>query len=681
MHLSCDHRQRCAARPRLAASLALFVAASLLAAVPAWAEAPVRLVADNISYNAGDVVRLRVVPTGTEKLPAGVQYRITIRYAGDPRPVLDQVPLPSPQTKSEDDYREVWRVPADARTGRYEIDLAALDSATRQESFRLPQASSFAVHRKLVKLERVELGKTFYTSGDPVACRVVLRNLAGRELKGLRVEFSERYWPWIAQSADRAGVETFTIVKDLTLAPGKELEVRSARAAVAKPVTQASVQQYAVVVWDSQRRAVYDIAFSSLTFIQPPGDDAEKPYPLQYVYPSLQSVDTGRYRQFDRAEGGPAAIQFDRSRTMYAPGDAATVKFTVVNSTDQDWKGARIQASLRALSSAEFDRQVVGEAVDIPARVGRLEQKAKLTLPSDGAGTYRAVVEVTSAGGQMLAAGSLELAANPLPKSILIFCAHEDDEGAHAGIIRAAVENHIPLHLVYFTSGDSGSCDRYYEHSCGPAEALNFGALRMEEARASLGHLGVPRENIFFLGLPDGGSGEIWYRHTEPSNPYLSVLLASDHSPYDGLAKPNLPFSRRAAVDAAKGFIKQFQPAAIYTGHPDERHVDHRTNNWFVVKALQELQQEGALSPVPELRVDQVYGPGPQKHAPYRYEKHILHVPAEVRARAQEAQWFYQSQSGNRALGKIRALTEMPGEEIHWRVVDWNEHQGWNENE
>jgi hypothetical protein len=35
----------------------------------------------------------------------------------------------------------------------------------------------------------------------------------------------------------------------------------------------------------------------------------------------------------------------------------------------------------------------------------------------------------------------------------------------------------------------------------------------MEEARRSLGHLGVPGENIYFLGLPDGGSGQIWYDH------------------------------------------------------------------------------------------------------------------------------------------------------------------------
>jgi len=132
-------------------------------------------------------------------------------------------------------------------------------------------------------------------------------------------------------------------------------------------------------------------------------------------------------------------------------------------------------------------------------------------------------------------------------------------------------------------------------------------------------------------------------------------------------------------VDAAKSFIARFKPDVIYTGHPDERHVDHRTNNWFVVQAMQELLREKVISPDVELRVDQSYGLGPQKPAPYRYEKHIFHVSPEVRTLGQESRWFYQSQSGNRDLGKIQALDQLSRQEIHWKILDWNEHGGWND--
>ena len=669
--------ERIAAVRRGIARSLFFALALLLASSAARPQVALRAVTDNISYNVGETVRLRIA---AGQSTSARDYRITLRYAGESKPLLDRSPLaPLKSSAGGDEYRDAWKVPTNARTGRYEIDLVGLDPKTHQEAVSLKRAAAFAVHRKLVRIERIDLGKTFYTSGDPVSCRAVLRNLTDRPLNGLRVEFSERYWPWIAQTSDRAGVDVFPMVKDLTLKPGTEIEVRSSSAALAKNVTKPTAQQYAVVVWDSSRKTVYDIAFSSLTFIQPPGVSSEKAYPLQYVSPDLASVDTSSYRQFERPPFGSTAIQFDRSRTMYEPGDIATVKFTVTNNTDRLWDNVIVRASLRALGSAEFTHQVLGEDLDVPPRGGKIEQAVKFTLPPDGPGSYRAVVEVSTKAGDVLAAGQIELAANPLPKSILIFCAHEDDEGAHAGMIRAAVENEVPIQIVYFTSGDSGSCDRYYEHSCNPAEALNFGALRMEEARASLDHLGVSRENIHFLGLPDGGSGEIWFKHIEPGNPYLSVLLASDHAPYEDVEKPNLPYSRKSAVEAAKDFIRQYKPDVIYTGHPDERHVDHRTDNWFVVKAMQELLHAGVISRDVKLLVDQSYGPGPQKHAPFRYEKKILNVSPEVWARAQEARWFYQSQSGNRDLGKIRSLDKLLRQEIHWQVLDWNEHEGWND--
>lgn len=639
-----------------------------------------QVVTDNISYNAGSTVRIRVVPSSPEADLSHLKFLAALRYAGESKAIVEGAPLPA-GSGSADSYNALWRIPMSAKMGRYLIDVQAKDSASGKEVASLSPATSFTVHRKLVRIERVELGKTFYTPGDPVSCRAVLRNLSGGVLKGLRVEFSERYWPWIARSSKDTKVDAFPMVNDLTLRTGSALEVRSEKAAVARQVTEATGQQYAVVVWDSARQNVYDIAFSPLTFIRPAGESNGQPYPLQYIYPKLSAVDTESYRQFSRREQNSPSIWVDTQHTMFAPGDAAMVKFSVANDTDSPWNGVTIRASLRALGSAEFGKTTIAEGLSFPPHGKPNEQKAQFVLPSDGPGAYRVVVEVVAQSGEVLAGGELELAANPMPNSILIFCAHEDDEGAHAGIIRAAAENQIPIHLVYFTSGDAGSCDRYYEHSCSPGEALNFGALRMEEARAGVGHLGVPRENIHFLGLPDGGSGEIWYRHADPDQPYLSVLLASDHAPYEALEVPNLPYARRSAVDAAKSFIARYKPDVIYTGHPDERHVDHRTNNWFVVQAMQELLHEGAISPKVELRVDQVYGPGPQKAAPYHYEKHILLVTPEARARAQEAGWFYQSQSGNRNQGRIRPLDQLRREEIHWRILDWSEHAGWNDKE
>jgi LmbE family N-acetylglucosaminyl deacetylase len=663
-----------------------------------------RPVTDNVSYDVGSQVRVKVVlPPADSFGSAPIDISANLRYAGEQKyleannlQIARGITLGAKESATE--YYPLWKIPEGARTGRYEVVLALSGSASVVNAQAVPVAS-FSVYRKLVKIERIRLGKAFYTPGDAVSCAVDLKNLSGRAIGDLRVEFSDRYWPWTAQTSERAGVDVETIAQGLSLPAGGEQHLESAQAAVAKlpqppqqgqqtPEAKAaaakrakepSVQQYAVVVWDGARRNIYDIAFSSEVFIQPAGITEPKPYPLQYVYPYLDAVNVTNYRHFYPAGLDTGAIQIDREHTMYASGSEATVRFSLRNPGSQPWRGVSVQARLLDSKGKELATRQIATGVSLDPTSAALPEGTSFTLPAGQSGIFRAQVEVNDTSGDTLATNVLELAANPLPHSILIFCAHPDDEGAHAGMIRAAVENHIPIHFVYFTSGDSGSCDRYYEHSCAPDEAMNFGALRMDEARQSVDHLGVPSESIFFLGLPDGGSGQIWYDHVEASNPYLSVLLASEHAPYEGVAEPNLPYARQAVVEAAKRFIRELHPEVIYTGHPDERHVDHRTNNWFVVKALQELLREGVVRPDLTLLTDQVYGPGPQAHAPYKYQKNVLSVSGEAMAVAQEAQWFYQSQGGDRALGQIRTFDKLRREEVHWQILDWKDHEGWNE--
>jgi LmbE family N-acetylglucosaminyl deacetylase len=197
-----------------------------------------------------------------------------------------------------------------------------------------------------------------------------------------------------------------------------------------------------------------------------------------------------------------------------------------------------------------------------------------------------------------------------------------------------------------------------------------------------MGHLGVPPENIFFLGLPDGGSGKIWYGHPNSRDPYLAVLLACDHAPYEGLLRPNLAFARDAVVDATEEIIRKFQPAVIFTAHPQaEGAIDHIVNNFFVVKALQELLRAGAISPDLEVRVDRIFDLKGHPATPYRYEDDEFYVSGEAMALAQEAGWFYQSQGGNREEGNLRTWNQLQRSEGYRKVLDWKEHEGWNEKE
>ena len=686
-------------RPTLhRAWLALVIGLGLLLADgSARAQDGIQLVPENISYDIGETVRLNVVfldaresdPAATpDYLPIyqPLDLTVTVRYVGADQAVLEDFALAKSfnATKSQyaTGYRAVWKIPEDAPTGRYSVDLETRDPESGRVLKTYPRAASFAVHRKLVRIKRIELDKAFYTSGDPVQCRATIENLTDEPLSGLLVEFSERHWPWIAPPAGAPPPATVPMAEGSSLEKHAEVDVRTETPLVAKEVKQPAVQQYAVIVWDREHKNVYDIAFSSLAFVHPPGVDSPRPYPPQYVYPDLGSVDTKDYRDFEPPGQNSAAIQFNRAHTMFRIGEQATVQLSVRNPTDTPWPGVSIHASLRALGSAGFGEKTVVEKTDLEPRAAALKKEVTFALPDDKGGMFRVVIEIKDSSGRTLAENNLEIASNSLPKSIMIFCAHEDDEGSLSGVIRAAVENRIPLELVYFTSGDAGSCDRYYERSCGPAEALNYGGLRMEETRATLAHMGVSREHIHFLGLPDGGSGEIWYRHKEATNPYLSVLLASDRAPYEGLVQPNLPYARQSVIEVVKELLRKFRPEAVFAAHPPAQgHIDHIVNGYFVIKALQELGHEDAAWGETQVFTGRVYDPASAPQTPYRYREDVLYVPGEVAARAQEAGWFYQSQGGNRALGRIRSFSQLRRSEIHRQVLDWKEHEGWDEKE
>jgi len=682
---------RCARRRNwlaacLCAALAYWVAAFIVPTAGHAAPAPPSLqaVTDRITYNAGETVRLKIVFPTQQDAHAFGRCLFTLRYAGEERSVAEGTITANAERTEADasGYHPVWEIPLDARTGRYEIDLRVQDPQTHGLIQDLPHVCSFVVHRQVARIVSTETSQAYYTSGDAVGCTVQIENLGARPLAGLRLEFSERYWPWIAQQRERVGTDIQTLKSDFTLEPQRQLTVSSPRCTVAKGGSEPSIRQYAAVIWDHDRKNVYAISFTPIIFVNPPGAVTPRPYPAWFAYPNLDTVNTRSYREFRPAPFSAGAIQFETGHTMYPPGSNAAISFSLANPTDGPWRQVTVRVRLVGPDQKELYRQVAADHADLDPHGTPRKFEVKLPIPEGASGLFRAVAEVTAASGQVVAANSLELGVNPLPQSVLLFCAHEDDDGTQMGFLRALVENHVPLHVVYFTSGDAGSCDRYYGHSCGPAEALSFGALRMDEARAALGHLGVPRHDILFLGLPDGGSGKIWYDHRGSRDPYFAVQLASEHAPYEGLFRPNLPYAREAVVDATAEIIRKFQPDVVFTAHPPaEGHIDHIVCNYFVVKALQQLVQEGTVRPSLEVRVDRVFSPRDRPATPYHYEDHTFYVSGDIMALAQEAGWYYQSQGGNRGEGNLRTWSQLPRSEGYRKMLDWNEHPGWNDTE
>jgi LmbE family N-acetylglucosaminyl deacetylase len=656
-------------------------------------------------YNVGSMAVIRAGLKGATGNPSRYAVFADIQYVGTTAVTSVQMDREGsmPSTGFEYRYQAGWPIPPDAPTGLYSVTLRVEDRQEHKVLVRR-EVPGFAAYRKLLRIARLDLDQTFYSPGQPIQCEIALQNLTDKPLKGLRVEFSNANYPWISTFSGEAslagkqsenpelGLRVLRASLDLpargemmipmmyagtaALLQGTQVAVLGAGApARHEKLPPPEVDTYTVAVWNHDRTTLYDMQFSPTAIVRPPGRELPKPYSRNYTHPYNDEIDYRKYREFYPPGYVSPSISLEHSRTLFRPGDDVTLSAslrTLLPGTES------LHLEVRNSQGAEVHAEDRAEMMRSPSKPTQL-LRAWPIPPSAEPGVYTLSLSERGLQGNDLGAARLEVAVNKLPESLLVFCPHEDDEHPWAGLVRAMVEAGLPVRVVFFTGGDVGECERYYDKPCGPNEAREFGMVRMEESTEALAHLGLTRDNLAFLGLPDGGSGAIWFAHIPLSDPFMSIYLATDHAPYANAAKPNLPYARDAVVDLVKQIITDFRPAMIATSHPDERHTDHRTANWFAIKACQELLREKRIDPQTIILADQAYGAGGFKPAPYRYEKWPVYLSGEASALKQEMSWIYQSQDGNLAEGAKKTFAELPREEVHYRITDWQEHEGWNE--
>jgi LmbE family N-acetylglucosaminyl deacetylase len=653
-------------------------------------------------FNIGSVATVRATVRGLSGEASRYAVFAEIQYFGTASTTNVEMDRVAEGKPGEAEFETGWPIPADAPTGLYTLSVHVEDR-TAHHTVATQKLRSFAAYKKLLRISRLAIDKTFYHAGEPIQCEVALENLSDHDFKDLRVEFSNANYPWISLFSN-AGRENpdlaLRVLSDRLALPahgqatipmmpagtaafllGKQREVMGAGGPVRHDkVPPPEADSFTVAVWNSQRTVLYDMQFTTPAIVRPWDRDVPKPYSRNFTHPYNSDIDFRKYREFYPPGQISSALTIDPSRTLYRPGDSVRILATLKNSGEEPWHDAELRATVldsagrRLHSATGISRVNLGPGQTQTAAVDIWMVPATLAP-----GTYPLEVSLAGPEGKLLASTSTEIAINTLPASVLVFAPHEDDEHSYAGLIRAAVEAGIPVRVVVFTGGDVGACERYYDKPCGPNEAREFGLVRMEETAETLEHLGLTRDRLTFLGLPDGGSAAIWSEHIKSSDPFVSIYLACDHAPYENVLKPNLPYARDAVVDLVKQIITDFHPALIATAHPDERHVDHRTANWFVIKACQELLREKRLDPGTIVWADEAYGAGGFKPAPYKYEPAVVHLSGEAAALKQEMSWIYQSQDGNLSEGMRKTYAELPRDENHLRILDWQEHEGWNE--
>jgi len=655
-------------------------------------------------FNSGTFAYIHATVHGLTGQPKRYVVFAEIQYYGTTANTsveMDRLPETTPGVE---EFQVGWPIPPQAPTGLYTLTLHAEDRIQHLPEVR-KKVRGFVVYKKLVRISRVTLDKTIYNVGEPIKCEVGLENLSDTDMKGLRVEFSNANYPWISLYSqgghDNPDLAARMLREHLDIPAGNAVNIPMMAAGTAtflrgkqrdvlgsgialgnEKIPPPEVDTYTVAVWNADRTKLYDMQFTPPAIVRTWDRDLPKPYSRNFTHPYNSFIDFTKYREFYAPGQISAAVRVDPSHTLYRPGDTVKIVATLRNPGDEAWSGASLRARIADLTGREVYSGTLLSGIDLATGVTQEVAADAWTIPSTQTpGTYPVELTVTGSGGKLLARTTTEIAVNQLPASLLVVCAHEDDEQAYAGLIRVAVEAKIPVQLLILTAGDVGECERYFDKPCGPNEAREFGTVRLEESAEVLEHLGLSRDKLIDLGLPDGGSGAIWFEHKDSSNPFLSIYLACDHAPYENVYKPNLPYARDAVIEAIRQIITSFHPAMLALTGPDERHVDHRTANWFAIKACQSLLKQKALDPQTIVLADQVYGAGGFKPAPFKYENFVVHLSGEAAALKQEMTWIYQSQDGNLAEGEKKTLVELPRDEKHLRIMDWQDHEGWNEQE
>ncbi|MGH9397807.1 MAG: PIG-L family deacetylase [Terriglobia bacterium] len=653
-------------------------------------------------YNAGSAAVIRATVSGVNGV-SRYQVFAGIEYAGSRSLTSVELHREAGSTPKLV-YQGEWPIAPDAPTGLYTVTLRIQDASTHKvvASEKTP---GFFVYKKLLRITRVTLDKAFYAPGERIRCEVGIENLSNRPLTGLRVEFSNENYPWISTfSGAENAAGNMTVNPSLGLVVLREELNIPAHGSVTLPMEAAGVaaflqgsqvavmgaggparhdqvpppeiDRYTIAVWDRGRKDLLDMQFSSQVIVREPDRVLPKPYSRNYTHPYNDEIDFTKYRQFYPPSYISPVISLDHSRTFYRPGDDVVIQAKVNHG-----QGLPVPTSLRVAITDQRGRRVFSRlsplSRDQRIAMAVIHWKSPELLPP---GVYDVNVTGQDASGEAVAPARTEIAFNKLPSSLMVFCPHEDDEHPWAGLMQAMVEAGLPVHVVFYTGGDVGECERYFDgHPCDPVRAREFGAVRMEESVEALKHISIRRDQISFLGLPDGGSGEIWFRHIHDTNPFLDIYLAVDHAPYAHMYEPNLAYARDSVIAAVKRLITTYHPTMIAVPHPDERHVDHRTANWFTIKACQELLRSHELDPGAVVLADRAYGSGGYKPAPYHYAKYVFYLSGEAAMLKQEMGWIYQSQDGNLAEGAKKTFEELPRQGLHYRILDWQQHEGWNE--
>lgn len=353
------------------------------------------------------------------------------------------------------------------------------------------------------------------------------------------------------------------------------------------------------------------------------------PVPTSFAYPgnaittnALPILRTSGI-QFARRGGAPEHPYEGGRGVAYEPGLDHPLLIPTAGDARPDWALADF---VRAVEKARDGRIAVMQFHGVPDRahpwVNTPPEKFEAYLDFLAANQYRVIalrdlakyvdprkeprdpMAAIEARKKELAQAALRSRGRRAPLDVLVVAPHPDDEVIGcAGVMLQALEQKKRVGVVVITSGDgypalAAVAARKDITQLTPDDFLQAGALRQRHSLRALARVGVPQDELMFLGYPDSGLEKIYtldgsatfQQPFTQKNATYGVTVPDYHSVVHGRPAPYL---KANLVGNLAEIIRDRRPKEIYVTHEADTHGDHRAAFWLVRDAIRSSNFQG----------------------------------------------------------------------------------------
>lgn len=181
----------------------------------------------------------------------------------------------------------------------------------------------------------------------------------------------------------------------------------------------------------------------------------------------------------------------------------------------------------------------------------------------------------------------------PQAKKVLIIAPHNDDEMLSDSIlIKRLVDQGCDVNFAIITNGDGFTNDIILSSrklSLMGSDYIRLGILRQRETLNGLALLGIPADNIRFLGYPDRGCQELLLYNWYAKAPYFDPWTKSSIVPYQNSFGDMPALAGENLLKDIKTVLTDVAPDLIIMPNPYDEHVDHAAVNAMMQFALSSL--------------------------------------------------------------------------------------------